>query len=87
MQNHKPPTPLVSRQRYRDIAYSMDTLIPGFYFWLGSLAIRIWGSEAEETYLGTLHSFAGVALVLSGYRIYSTYQGDYDPRQTQAGRD
>lgn len=61
------------------IAYSMDALIPGFYAWLGSLRIRIGGSEAEETYPGTIHSFAGIALVLPGYRIFSTYQGDYDP--------
>lgn len=62
------------------IAYSMDALIPGFYAWFGSLRIRIGGSEAEETYPGTIHSFAGMALVLPGYRIFSTYQGDYDPR-------
>jgi hypothetical protein len=65
---------------FRDaIAYSMDALIPGFYAWFGSLRIRIGGSEAEETYPGTIHSFAGIALVLPGYRIFSTYQGDYDP--------
>ena len=61
------------------IAYSMDALIPGFYAWFGPLYIRIGGSEAEETYPGTIHSFAGIALVLPGYRIYSTYQRDYDP--------
>ena len=61
------------------IAYSMDALIPGLYLWLGSLKIRIGGSEAEENYPGTIHSFAGMALVLPGYRIYSTYQGSYDP--------
>jgi hypothetical protein len=66
-------------EELRAIAYSMDALIPGFYAWFGSLRIRIGGSEAEETYPGTIHSFAGVALVLPGYRIFSTYQGDYDP--------
>lgn len=55
----------------------MDALIPGFYAWFGSLRIRIGGSEAEETYPGTIHRFAGVALVLPGYRIFSTYQGDW----------
>ncbi len=63
----------------RAIAYSMDALIPGFYAWFGSLRIRIGGSEAEETYPGTIHSFAGMAIVLPGYQIFSTYQGDYDP--------
>ncbi len=62
----------------RAIAYSMDALIPGFYAWFGSLRFRIGGSEAEETYPGTIHSFAGMVLVLSGYRIFSTYQGDYN---------
>jgi hypothetical protein len=66
-------------EELRAIAYSMDALIPGFYTWFSSLRIRIGGSEAEETYPGTIHSFAGMVLVLSGYRIFSTYQGDYEP--------
>lgn len=68
-----------SDEELRAIAYSMDALIPGFYAWFGSLRIRIGGSEAEETYPGTIHSFAGVALVLPGYRMLSSYQGAYDP--------
>jgi hypothetical protein len=60
-------------------AYSMDALIPGFYAWFGSVHIRIGGSEAEETYPGTIHSFASMAIGLPGYRIFSTYQGNYDP--------
>ena len=63
----------------RAIAYSLDTLIPGLYIWLGALKIRIGGSEPEESYPGTIHSPIGIALVLLGYRIYSTYQGSYDP--------
>lgn len=63
----------------RAIAYSMDTLIPGLYIWFGSLKIRIGGSKPEVGYPGTIHSSAGIALVLPGYRIWSTYQGDYDP--------
>ena len=31
----------------RDIAYSMDALIPGFYIWLGSFCLRLGGSDAE----------------------------------------
>ena len=81
--NQKEPAPQktggVNDGKLRAIAYSMDALIPGFYAWFGPLKIRIGGSEAEETYPGTIHSFAGTALVLSGYRIYSTYQGSYDP--------
>ena len=74
-----PKSVYIADKELRAIAYSMDALIPGFYAWFGSLRIRIAGSEAEETYPGTIHSFAGVALVLPGYRIFSTYQGDYDP--------
>ena len=66
--------------KLRAIAYSMDALIPGFYFWFGSVQIRFWGTEAEDSYPGTVHDFAGIALVLPGYRIFSTYQGDHDPR-------
>ena len=72
-------SPAISDSR-RAIAYSMDALVPGVYFWLGKIAIRIGGSSAETDYPGAIHSFAGAALVLPGYRIYSTYQGSYDPR-------
>ncbi len=64
----------------RAIAYSMDALIPGFYLWLGAFKLRIGGSLPEATYPGTLHSFAGISLILPGYRIYTTYHGSYDPR-------
>jgi hypothetical protein len=49
----------------RAIAYSMNALIPGFYFWLGAFKLRIGGSLPEATYPGTLHSFAGISLVLT----------------------
>lgn len=61
------------------IAYSMDALIPGLYIWFGSVRIRIGGSLPEDNYPGTLHRSVGIAIVLPGYRIYSTYQGTYDP--------
>lgn len=60
------------------IAYSLDTLIPGFYIWLGAIKIRIGGSLPEDSYPGTIHSPIGIALVLPGYHIYSSYQGSYD---------
>ncbi|MBF2046131.1 MAG: hypothetical protein IGS54_01815 [Elainella sp. C42_A2020_010] len=66
-------------EQLRAIAYSMDALIPGLYFWSGAIKIRIGGSLPEPTYPGTIHSKAGIALVLPNYRIYSTYQGSYDP--------
>lgn len=66
-------------ERIRAIAYSMDALIPGLYIWLGAINLRIGGSSAEKSYPGTIHSSAGIALVLPGYKIWSTYQGNYDP--------
>ncbi|MGB3560543.1 MAG: hypothetical protein WBD58_18965 [Geitlerinemataceae cyanobacterium] len=66
--------------KLRAIAYSLDTLIPGLYIWLGAIKIRIGGSLPEERYPGTIRDPFGIALVLPGYRIYSTYQGSYDPR-------
>ena len=68
----------------RAIAYSMDLLLPGFYAWVGKIRIRIGGAEPDDTpyrYPGTIHSPAGIALVLPGYRIFTTYQGTHDPRQ------
>ncbi|GAP93751.1 hypothetical protein [Leptolyngbya sp. NIES-2104] len=61
------------------IAYGMDALIPGLYFWCGFIKLRLGGSPAEPTYPGTLHSRIGIALVLPSYRIYSTYRSTYDP--------
>jgi hypothetical protein len=62
----------------RSIAYSMDALIPGLYLWFGSVRLRLGGCLPEANYPGTIHSPAGIALVLPGYRIYSTYCGSYD---------
>ena len=70
----------VSDDRLKAIAYSKDVLIPGLYIWLGAIKLRVGGSVPEATYPGTVHSFAGIALVLPGYRIYTTYHGSYDPR-------
>jgi hypothetical protein len=66
--------------------YSMDALVPGFYIWAGRWTFCLGGSEAEENYSGMIHRFPfrealptiGVAIVLPGYRIFSTYHGSYD---------
>lgn len=71
---------VVVDERMRAIAYSLDALIPGFYIWLGGIKIRLGGSLPETNYSGTLHSSIGIAIVLPGYRLYSTYHGSYDPR-------
>ncbi len=62
----------------------MDLLIPGLYIWLPNFTIRIGGSIPDDQpykYPGEIHSHAGIALVLLGYRIWTTYQGTYDPQQ------
>jgi hypothetical protein len=72
-------------ERIRAIAYSMDTLVPGVYIWLGAFTLRLGGCIPDDRpyrYSGTLHSRFGVALVLPKYRIFSTYSDTYDPRQT-----
>ena len=66
----------------RKIAYGMDLLIPGLYFWFGPVKIAIGGQEPEDEpyrYPGTIHSWAGIAVVLPGCRIWTTYNGSYDP--------
>jgi hypothetical protein len=71
-------------ERIRAIAYSMDTLIPGLYAWFGPFTIRLGGCAPDDqpySYPGTLHSRYGIALVLPGYRIFTTYKGTYDPGQ------
>jgi hypothetical protein len=74
----KPSAPDLNLQA---IAYSMDTLIPGLYFWWGNLKVRLGGSLPEPTYPGTIHSPIGIAIVLPGYRIYTTDQQTCAPRQ------
>lgn len=69
----------------RAIAYSMDLLIPGLYIWLPGFSFRIGGSVPDDVpykYPGEIHELIGIALVLPGYRIFTTYQGSYDPKQT-----
>lgn len=70
-------------EKMRAVAYSMDILAPGFYFWVGDIVLRIGGYKPDDEpyrYPGTLHSFAGIAVVLPGERILTTYNGTYDPR-------
>ncbi|MBG1267673.1 hypothetical protein F8S12_15175 [Nostoc sp. WHI] len=69
----------------RAIAHSMDLLIPGLYIWLLGFSFRIGGSVPDDIpykYIGKIHSYTGIALVLPGYRIFTTYQGTYDPKET-----
>jgi hypothetical protein len=70
-------------EKRREIAYSMDLLIPGLYIWLGIFTIRIGGEAPDDhpyKYPGTLNNRYGIALVLPGYHIFTTYNNSYDPR-------
>jgi hypothetical protein len=70
-------------ERKRAIAYNMDLLIPGLYIWLGVYTLRLFGEQPDDTphrYPGTLNSRYGIALILPGYRIFTTYNDSYDPR-------
>ncbi|OBQ28612.1 MAG: hypothetical protein AN483_14720 [Aphanizomenon flos-aquae MDT14a] len=72
-----------TNEAVRQIAYSMDLLIPGFYLWLPGINIRFGGAIPDDQpykYPGTIHSNVGIALVLPGYKIFTTYQGSYDPQ-------
>jgi hypothetical protein len=73
---------VVSEQK-RQIAYSMDLLIPGLYIWIGSYTLRLFGQKPDDSpykYPGVLNSRYGIALVLPGYHIFTTYHNSYDPR-------
>ncbi len=73
----------IADEKKRAIAYSMDTLIPGFYFWLGDFSVRLFGTEPDDTpyrYPGRVNSKYGIAVVFPGYHIFTTYKDSYDPR-------
>ena len=79
-ENQTSPVRSTSIEQRRAIAYSMDTLIPGLYLWFHSLHLRIGGSQPETSYPGTIHSAIGIAIVLPGYRIFTTYQDSHEDR-------
>lgn len=83
--SHSSARSALAEEKMRAVAYSMDILAPGLYFWCGNFVLRLGGYEPDDEpyrYPGTIHSFFGVAVVLPGYRIFTTYSGTYDPRQT-----
>jgi hypothetical protein len=76
--------PKSTAEKMRALAYSMDILAPGLYIWAGSVVIRIGGCIPDDTpyrYPGMIHSRIGIAVVLPGYHIFTTYSGTYDSRQ------
>ncbi|OUL29071.1 hypothetical protein [Nostoc sp. 106C] len=70
-----------TNENLRAIAYSMDLLIPGLYFWCPYFTIRIGGTIPDDNpykYPGKIHSSTGIGIVLPGYKIFTSYQGSYD---------
>lgn len=71
-------------EKLRAIAYSIDTLSPGVYIWLPGLRFRLGGSKPDDEpyrYPGVIHASFGIAIVLPGYHVLSTYCDTHDPRQ------
>jgi hypothetical protein len=66
---------LDQNQAMREIAYSMDLLIPGLYLWLPGINITGGAVPDDQPYRypGKIHSRIGIALVLPGYKILTTY--------------
>jgi hypothetical protein len=74
----------------RVLAYNMDLLHPGFYLWVGTFSLRLGGYQPDDApypYPGTLHSRLGLALVLPGYRCWTTYRGTFDENPSPALND
>jgi hypothetical protein len=74
----------------RVLAYNMDLLHPGLYFWLGTFSLRIGGYQPDDSpypYPGTLDSRLGVTLVLPGYRCWTTYRSTFDAHPPQTLND
>ncbi|MEL6457868.1 MAG: hypothetical protein AAFQ91_06410 [Cyanobacteria bacterium J06621_15] len=74
-------TTVNKNEKLRAIAYSMDLLIPGIYIWCPWFILKIGGSTPDDNpykYPGMIHISSGVALVLPGYKIFTSYQGSYD---------
>ena len=70
-------------EKMRTIAYNMDMLFPGVYLWLGSITFKFGGYEPDDLphyYPGKIDSRYGIAIVLPGYKILTSYKGSYDPR-------
>jgi hypothetical protein len=68
------PTITAYEKRLRALAYSMDTLIPGLYFWWKPLTLRLGGCERDDQpyrYPGEIHSDFGFAIALTRYRIFT----------------
>jgi hypothetical protein len=82
-ESHYPAVDLSVNQKKRAIAYSMDSLIPGLYIWLGNVVLQFGGETPDDQpyrYPGVINSSYGIAVVLPGYRIFTAYQQSYDPR-------
>lgn len=63
---------------HRDIAHSVDLAYIGLYLWIGAFSIRLGGYPAEDSYPNCRLGYAGFALVLPNYIVFTTHKGSFD---------
>jgi hypothetical protein len=58
----------------RNLTYSLDTLVPGFYLWWGQLTWQVGGTEADDDpyYPFVVPTFLGFGIVLPNYWSWHT---------------
>jgi len=64
-----------SIERKREIAFSLDLLLPGFYAWMPWLSWYLGGNIPDDKsyrYSGKIQTSWGAAIVLPGYKILKT---------------
>jgi hypothetical protein len=76
------PQKAIAAEKKRAIAYSMDTLIPGLYIWLGDFSIRILGTEPDDTeagytIMGSAPAKGGRVKVWWSHEIFSNVESIY----------
>lgn len=60
----------------RIIAYCIDLLIPGIYFWLGNKGTKLGGTKVDATYPNfSIKTVIGFAIVLPNLKSFITPTG------------
>jgi hypothetical protein len=62
----------------RNIAYCIDTLVPGIYLWWGNYCYKSSNINAESTYPGVIKDNKGFAIILPNYKIWTSYKKSLD---------
>jgi hypothetical protein len=59
-----------SLKHRRDLAFSLDCLFVGIYFWFGDFTFRFGGYECKENYCYVVPTYVGFGVVLIPFAIY-----------------